>query len=110
MPNVPPVVVRTIPQAGTSNADPALAEIRVTFSKNMMTNQMWAFCQVSKETAPNLNGEPRYLEDQRTCVLPVQLEPGKTYALWLNQGEFDSFRDTQNQPSVPYLLIFETRK
>jgi serine/threonine protein kinase len=110
IPEVPPVVVRTVPQAGLSNVDPALTEIRVTFSKEMMTNRMWAFCKVSEDTAPRSNGEPHYLEDQRTCVLPVKLEPGKTYALWFNRDEQDNFRDTLNQPSVPYLLIFETQK
>jgi predicted Ser/Thr protein kinase len=110
MPKVPPVVVQTVPQAGVSNVDPALSEIRVTFSRDMMTNQMWAFCRISEDTYPKQNGEPHYLADQRTCVLPVNLESGRTYALWLNQGVDDNFRDTQNQPSIPYLLVFKTRK
>jgi hypothetical protein len=33
----PPVVVETTPRAGAVNVDPSLAEIRVTFSKDMMT-------------------------------------------------------------------------
>jgi predicted Ser/Thr protein kinase len=110
IPDVPPVIVRTVPQAGAASVDPALSEIRVTFSRDMLTNQMWAFCKVSEETFPIRNGEPYFLDNQRTCVLPVKLEPGRTYALWLNQGENDGFRDTRNQASVPYLLIFETRK
>ena len=32
---VPPVVVKTAPEAGTSDVDPKLTEIRVTFSKEM---------------------------------------------------------------------------
>jgi RNA polymerase sigma-70 factor (ECF subfamily) len=70
---------------------------------------MWSFCQISDRTAPKHNGEVHYI-DQRTCVLPVKLERGKTYALWLNQGKFDSFRDGQNQPALPYFLVFETQK
>jgi hypothetical protein len=33
----PPVVVRTIPQAGSDNVDPSLTEIKVTFSKDMIS-------------------------------------------------------------------------
>jgi hypothetical protein len=40
-------------------------------------------------------------------VLPVKLEPGRTYALWLNSG---NFKDSGGQRAVPYLLVFETKK
>ena len=29
--------------------------------------------------------------------------------LWFNQGRFNSFRDTDNNPAVPYLLVFQTK-
>lgn len=108
--SMPPSVVQTVPQAGDTAVDPALKEIRVTFSKNMMTDRMWSFVQISPQTFPETDGQIHYLADNRTCVLPVRLEPGKTYALWINQGRFTSFRDTHNTPSAPYLLVFETRK
>ncbi|MCW5552914.1 MAG: protein kinase [Verrucomicrobiae bacterium] len=104
----PPVVVKTVPEAGAADVDPALSEIRVTFSKDMLTNQMWAFCQVSEETFPERVGEIHYV-DLRTCVLPVKLRPGRTYALWINLERFDSFRDAQNHPALPYPLFFQTR-
>ena len=105
-----PSVVKTVPQAGDTAVDPALKEITVTFSKNMKTNRMWAVCQISKETFPTTAGQIHYLSDQRTCVVPVKLEPDKTYVLWFNRGQFNSFRDLENNPSVPYLLVFKTRK
>jgi len=108
--NMPPSVVKTVPQAGDADVDPGLKEITVTFSKNMKTNRMWAVCQISKETFPQTAGQIHYLSDQRTCVMPVKLEPGKTYVVWFNRGRFNSFRDTENNPSVPYLLVFSTRK
>ena len=107
--NMPPSVVKTTPQAGDTAVEPSLKEIRVTFSKDMMTDRMWAVCQISKETFPKIAGQIHYLEDKRTCVIPVKLESGKTYVLWFNRGKFNSFRDTQNNPSVPYLLVFRTR-
>ena len=41
--NTPPVVVKTIPVAGDMNVDPLITEIKVTFSKDMITNQMWSW-------------------------------------------------------------------
>jgi len=106
-----PSVVKTVPQAGDTAVDPALKEIQVTFSKDMITDRMWSFCQISKETFPKPgSGGIHYLADKRTCVMPVKLEPGKTYVIWINRGQFNSFRDTDHHPSVPYLLVFETRK
>jgi hypothetical protein len=108
--STPPSVVKTTPQAGDTAVDPALKEIRVTFSKDMMTDRMWSFCQVSEETFPKSDGQVHYLDDKRTCVLPVQLEPGKVYAIWINSEKYHAFQDRERQPAVPYLLIFETRK
>ncbi len=105
-----PSVVSTVPQCGDTSVDPALKEICVTFSKDMLTERMWAICQVSKEHFPQSAGRIHYLPDKRTCVFPVKLEPGKAYVLWFNRGRFDSFRDTANTPAVPYQLVFETRK
>jgi RNA polymerase sigma-70 factor (ECF subfamily) len=104
-----PSVVKTVPQCGDTAVDPALKEIRVTFSKDMTTNRMWSICQISKESFPQGAGQVHYV-DNRTCVMPVTLEPGKTYVLWFNRAQFNAFRDAQNNPSVPYQLVFETRK
>jgi hypothetical protein len=107
---MPPSVIRTIPQGGDMGADPATKEIRVTFSKDMLTDRMWSVVQTSKEAFPKTNGKIHYLEDKRTCVIPVKLEPGRTYVLWFNQGQLNSFRDADNNPAVPYLLVFQTKK
>ena len=74
--SMPPSVVKTVPQAGDMAVDPALKEITVKFSKDMMTERMWAVCQISKETFPQPAGQIHYLSDKRTCVIPVKLEPG----------------------------------
>ena len=108
--SMPPSVIKTVPQAGGTEVDPSLKEITVTFSKDMLTDRMWAVCQISKETVPKTGKNIHYLKDKRTCVVPVTLEPEKTYVLWFNRGKFDSFRDTKNNPAVPYLLVFRTGK
>src|SRR5437879_1434686 len=81
--SVPPVVVKTVPEAGVDVVDPSLAEIKVTFSKDM-ENGSWSWVILSQNSFPTMNGKPRYLADKRTCVLPVKLEPTKTYAIWVN--------------------------
>lgn len=107
---LPPSVVKTEPPAGATDVDPALKELKFTFSKDMM-NGNWSVCQVSKEHFPESGvGKIHYLADKRTCVMPVKLQPGRTYVLWLNLGKFQSFRDTDGHSSVPYQLVFETRK
>jgi len=87
-----PVVVATQPQAGDLNVDPSLAEIKVTFSKDML-DQAWSPVQISKESFPKIEGKPSYKEDHRTWVVGVKLEPNKTYAIWLNSNKFMNFKD-----------------
>jgi hypothetical protein len=107
---MPPSVVKTVPMAGATEVDPALKELSFTFSKDMMDGS-WSACQISDDTFPKAgDGKMHYLPDKRTCVMPVKLEPGKTYVIWLNRGQFQAFRDTYRISSVPYLLIFQTRK
>ena len=106
--SAPPVIVKTLPQAGAADVDAKITEIQVTFSKDMM-DQSWSWSQISEETFPKTDGKPHYDKDQRTCVLPVKLEAGKTYAFWLNSEKFGNFKDADGRSAVPYLLVFETK-
>lgn len=105
--SAPPVVVKTVPVAGTTDIDPSTAEIRVTFSKTMQDGG-WSWTTWGEEQFPETTGEPCYLTDGRTCVLPVKLEPGKFYATWINSDRFGNFKDADGRPAVPYLLTFST--
>jgi len=104
---IPPVVLQTIPESGSTSIDPALKELRVTFSKPMRDGN-WSWVDLGDGSFPEMTGEPRYLEDKRTCVLPVKLEPGRTYATWINVDAFTSFQAEDGTPAVPYLLVFKT--
>ena len=94
--------------AGSADVDPTLTEVRVTFSKPMQDGS-WSWSTWGEENFPEVSGDIHYLADKRTCVLPVKLKPGKFYATWLNSSKFKNFTDTENRPSVPYLLTFRTR-
>ena len=107
---MPPVVVKTFPQSGDIAVDPSVNEIRVTFSKDMLTEKQWSWVMISKETFPQITGDVRYLKDKRTCVAPVKLAPGKTYVIWFNSGKYNYFKDVDNKSAVPYLLVFQTKK
>src|ERR1035437_4262197 len=108
-PSVPPVVIQTVPESGAAGIDPALTELRVTFSKPMQDDR-WSRTDRDGKNFPAVTGQPHFLADGRTWVLPVKLKPGTPYAIWLNRDDRPDFTDTEGQPAVPYLLIFETRK
>lgn len=108
--SMPPVVVKTFPQAGDTAVDPSIKQISVTFSKEMITKEMWSWVMASKDSFPVITGQVKYLADKRTCVAPVSLEAGKTYAIWFNSQNHNAFRDTDNNPAVPYLLVFQTKQ
>ena len=105
--SAPPVVVKTVPVAGATGIDPALTEIRVTFSKPMQDGS-WSWSTWGEENFPEMVGNPHYLPDGRTCVLTVKLQPDKFYATWLNSEKFHNFKDASDRPAVPYLLTFTT--
>ena len=107
---MPPSVVETFPRGGDTHVDPSISEIRVTFSKDMMTENMWSWVMVSKETFPKITGPVGYLADKRTCAAPVELAPGRTYAIWFNSQQHNAFRDAGGRPATPYLLVFQTKE
>jgi len=105
--SLPPVVVKTIPESGTKAVPPGVAEIRITFSKDM-ADRSWSFCEPWSGANATVVDGPAYENDKRTVVLKVKLEPAKTYAYWLNTNQFQNFRDRTGNPAVPYLLVFQT--
>jgi len=112
--NLPPSVVKTVPQSGDTNVDPTLSQITVTFSKDM-TEQSFAWCNIPdhRDAFPKLigpYGNSKYQPDKRTCVMNVALEPNKTYAIWINVAHYQGFKDSTGHPAVPYLLVFKTRQ
>ena len=103
-----PVVVKTVPEAGTKDVAPGVVEIKVTFSKEMADGS-WSWSDAWKGSSPESVGKPHYSADGKTCVLKVKLEPGKTYGYWLNSQNFKNFKDRHGLSAVPYLLVFRTK-
>lgn len=105
---VPPVVVKTWPEAGSQKVSPGVTEIKVTFSR-VMRDQSWSWCDVWENSQPESLEKPRYEAGHKICVWKVNLEPDKTYGFWLNTENFRNFTDTNGLPAVPYLLTFQTK-
>jgi serine/threonine protein kinase len=105
----PPVVVETQPLSGARDIQPGETEIRVRFSKEMADGS-WSWSTAWENSTPEIIGQSHYETDQRTCVLKAKLEPGRTYAWWLNSDRFKNFTDRAGRPAVPYLLIFQTKQ
>ncbi|HEX7571317.1 MAG TPA: carboxypeptidase regulatory-like domain-containing protein, partial [Verrucomicrobiae bacterium] len=105
----PPVVVETFPVSGARDVEPGEAEIRVRFSKTM-TDGSWSWSTTWENSTPEFIGQPHYESDSQTCVIKAKLEPGRTYAFWLNSEKFQNFKDSDGRPAVPYLLIFQTKQ
>ena len=104
----PPVVVETFPLSGQRGVASGETEIRVRFDKPMADGS-WSWTSAWKDSTPEFIGQPHFESDLKTCVVRVKLEPGKTYAFWLNSENFHNFKDSEGRPAVPYLLIFQTK-
>jgi len=105
---MPPVVVRTVPEAGSTNVSPGVVEIKVTYSKEMR-DRSWSWSSAWQGSEPEVVEPPKYEADGRTCVLKVRLKPNTPYGYWLNSPNFKNFKDRQGRPAVAYLLTFQTK-
>jgi hypothetical protein len=106
--SMPPVVVKTVPQAGVKNVPPGEFVIKVTFSKKMHDGS-WTWSSAWENSTPDFIGDPQYDATHRTCSVKVKLEPNKTYGFWVNSENYHNFRDAQGNAAVPYLLVFKTK-
>ena len=104
-----PGIVSLSPANGATDVDPSLAELRVVFDRPMRPSFSWCGGGPSFPVIPE-GKKPYWLPDGRTCVLPVQLEAGHTYQLYLNTERFTGFIAQSGEPLAPTPYSFTTRK
>lgn len=107
----PCLVTATVPAAGADAVNPALKALTVSFNQAMLPGS-WSFVTNPKlGRFPKLAGRPKFT-DPKTCVLPVALEPGVTYAVGLNTEGYGNFRPAASPktPCASYQMIFTTAK
>jgi hypothetical protein len=112
-PEMPAIVVGTVPAAGAKDVDPNLKEIRVTFDRPMRTDRSWSWIihqQLGAYPGAKDGPDPRWEDDGRTCILAVDLKPGTLYAVGANSFRHTGFRDKQSRPAVPYVWVFRTKE
>lgn len=106
--NVPPSILQTTPANGAIDVDPDTSELSVTFSEEMQDGN-WSWVYESRESFPQMTGQPHYVDRATRNVLPVRLEPDKEYVVWINATAFSNFRDKAGNRVIPYKLTFKTR-
>ena len=107
-----PKVVSISPANGDKSADPATKEIRVEFDRPMRTNS-YAVMGDPTKTPPVAQSAgravpPRFLEGRKVFVMPVKLEPGKTYVYALNSVYRSGFVSAEGLPLDPVEVTFTT--
>jgi hypothetical protein len=103
----PPKVVKTVPENGDGEVDPATKELRVVFDQPMAPGGKSIVG--GGPTFPKFADNARW-EDERTFVMGWQLEPEHDYWLSINNDRFKNFRNANGEPAVPYPLSFQTGK
>jgi hypothetical protein len=101
-----PQVATTIPENGDMQVDPGLRQITVKFDQRMSRGG-FSFCG-GGESFPKTRGQAIW-KDDRTCVLPVQLEPNHEYLLGINCPAAQNFKSRGGTPAVAVTLRFKTR-
>ena len=101
-----PIVVKATPDNGDQSVDPATQEIRITFDQPM-----------ARGGRSVVGGGPNYPKiarlrwtDEKTFVIPVELEPEHDYALSINSQSFANFRNRAGESATPYPIEFRTAK
>jgi hypothetical protein len=104
--DAPPHIIATSPKIGTTNVDPALNEITVTFDRDMEQGMSWVGGGPELPKSPE--GAKFHWRDKRTCVMPVKLEPGHFYRVGINSTRYRNFRSQNAIPVTPSAITFRT--
>ena len=103
-----PSVIQTFPPNGSTDVDPSIDEISVTFDEEMMDGN-WSWAYTNKNQFPEMSGQPYYTEKFTKNILPVKLESNKEYEIWINSETFKNFKDKAGNSATPFRCVFKTK-
>jgi len=103
-----PIIVGLVPKNGATDVDPNLKEIRVTFNVPMGDGFSWTGGGEQFPSIPE-GKKPFWLEDHKTCVLPVELKANWEYHLGLNSPSHKNFQSSGGVPLDPVSYSFKTK-
>ncbi len=101
-----PRIVAMAPANESTNVDPDLAEIRITFDRPMKDGP-WALLGEGPHL-PEVIGAPKYDAEHRTLVVPIRLRPLWTYEFSLNSEQSRDIRCEKGVPLPPVRVRFAT--
>ena len=101
----PPKVVKATPDNAATDVDPKLKQIEIVFDQPM--NQGGRSIVGGGPTFPKITGQPKWTND-RTIVIPVELEADHDYRLSINNQSFTNFKNPKGKSAVPYPISFST--
>ena len=110
-----PTVAGTSPELYTQDVDPNITAITITFSQPMKKTD-WFYSSIPQAWLPESNGPPFFDPCGVKWTLPVNLEPGKVYAIALNYSENEKtiknapvgFCSVSSQKCESFILLFAT--
>jgi hypothetical protein len=102
-----PKVVIATPDNGEIDVDPATTEIRIEFDQPM--HPRGRSILGGGPSFPKFSGDPKWLPDGKTFVIPVTLEGEHDYQLNINSDTFKGFQNNKNEPAEWYPIRFKTR-
>lgn len=100
-----PSVIGMNPENGASGVSPYTAQLVVTFSEPMAGGFSWTG---GGPEFPETTGKPYWAADQRTCVLPVRLQPNWSYRVGLNSPSHKNFKSASGRPLDQVVWRFTT--
>lgn len=100
----PPRITHATPDHADT-ISPTLTELRFTFDQDMSTSGQ-SICG-GGPSFPQITAPGRW-DGPRTFVLPVKLEPGKSYSLSINCPAARNFRSSRGEPAEPHPIQFRT--
>lgn len=102
-----PQIVELSPGNGDGEVDPTIKKISVTFDTKMGGGASWV--TLDRQAWPGAaGGRPEWSKDGRTCTLPVEIEPGKTYKVGLNGPFYLNFQSRYGVPLPAVVWSFTT--
>lgn len=103
-----PWIASTNPPVGATDVEPGLAEISITFDRDMSGGMSWTGDKNSF-FPPTPEAKQAYWKDSRTCVLPVKLTAAQYYRVGINSASYRNFKSQSGEAAPCSVFCFVTR-
>ncbi|MBC7965011.1 MAG: hypothetical protein H7Z17_03715 [Fuerstia sp.] len=101
-----PQLIEATPAAGSTDVDPKLTEIRVTFDRDMSEGMSWT--GGGSEFPGDASQKAKWI-DKRTCVLPVMLKKAGYFRVGINSKSHQNFKAADGTATPPTAIFFTTK-